>query len=206
MQTTKNKTDPRDKNNWFDSTSPKTYWSQYKKAVELALESVNDTFFIEAVSLVLDAAKKGKTIFVCGNGGSAAIAEHLTCDWTKGASSSKLKIKTQSLSSNGSLISAIANDFTYDEIFSKQLELLANPGDVLITISSSGNSPNIIKAIEKAKIMDVKTIGFTGFQGGQSKEISDIALHVNFSNYAIVEDAHQSVMQAMAQYIFRSMA
>lgn len=203
MNTTKQ--DPRNNNIWFDSSSPGKYWKEYKKALQVAIDSVNPEAYEQAILLIQKVARAGNTIFVCGNGGSAAIAEHLTCDWTKGASGPQLRLKTNCLSSNSALMTAIANDFSFDDVFAKQLQMLGHDGDLLITISSSGNSPNILKATQAAKAMYIQTIGFNGFTGGQSKLISDISLHVDYSNYAIVEDAHQALMQSMAQYIYRKL-
>ena len=97
------------------------------------------------------------------------------------------------------MISAIANDVGYDYIFSYQIEMKGNQDDVLIAISASGNSPNIIKALATAKEKGLITIAFVGFDGGKAKEIADIVIHVEEDNYGIIEDAHQSVMHILAQ-------
>ena len=98
-------------------------------------------------------------------------------------------------------MTAIANDIGYDEIFSYQLVSLARPGDVLIAITSSGESPNIVKALEAAKASRVRTIAMTGFKGGRAAEMADITLHVDAHNYGVIEDAHQSLMHILAQYV-----
>ena len=119
--------------------------------------------------------KKRKNIFVCGNGGSAAIANHLLADYAKYIKTNyKLKIKVISLSSNIEIITAISNDINYDNIFSYQLNNYAKRGDVLISISSSGNSKNIIEAIKKAKKLGVKSISFLGFDGVKQKKFLTI--------------------------------
>jgi len=102
------------------------------------------------------------------------------------------------------LITAIANDFAYDEVFSYQLKTMAAPGDVLITISSSGNSENIVRAIDWARVNGVGSISMTGFAGGRSKSLADINLHVAAENYGVVEDIHQSMMHSLAQYLRQS--
>ena len=99
------------------------------------------------------------------------------------------------------MITAVANDISYEDIFSFQLEKYANAGDVLLSVSSSGNSPNIVKAIETAKQMKMLTISFVGFDGGRAKEISEYSLHVNSHNYGICEDAHHVLMHIFAQYL-----
>lgn len=179
------------------------YFSEYKKALFTALESISTEQMAKAHDLMRKTASLNGTFFVAGNGGSAAIAEHLCCDWTKGTyAPERLPLRTQSLGSNGAIMSALANDFGYDFVFSRQLEMLAKTNDALFVISSSGNSPNIVKALEVAKKMGLPSIALTGFSGGKAKELADISLHVDFSNYAVVEDAHQATMQALAQYFF----
>jgi D-sedoheptulose 7-phosphate isomerase len=152
-------------------------------------------------------ATKGN-IYVCGNGGSAAIAEHLTCDCMKGvAMESDLGqwLNITSLASNFPLISAIANDIGYNEIFSKQIEWQVKDGaaDVLIAISSSGNSPNILNAISKAEEKGMETIAIVGFDGGDAKQLANIVIHIDSDNYGIIEDASQAIMHFMAQLMRR---
>ena len=143
---------------------------------------------------------KKKKIFICGNGGSASISNHFVCDHQKGSSmGTKLMPGIISLSSNIEIITAISNDISYDHIFSYQLERLAKPGDGLITISSSGNSKNIILAIECAKNKKLTTISLNGFNGGKANKISQISLNVPSRNYGVVEDIHQSIMHILSQ-------
>jgi len=151
-------------------------------------------------------------IYVCGNGGSAAIAEHLTCDCMKGVATETHqghRLSVTSLASNFPLISAIANDIGYDQIFSKQIEWQATEGDfimsddVLIAISSSGNSPNIINAINKAEEKGMETIAIVGFDGGEAKRAASSVIHIDSDNYGIIEDASQAIMHFMAQQMRR---
>ena len=148
-----------------------------------------------------EATALGKQIYVCGNGGSAAIADHLCCDWSKGTHFSELPaLKTQSLSANTALFTACANDFGYEKSFSTQIEIFGGPGDILLAISSSGNSPNILAAVGAAREKQMTSIGMCGFSGGKLKSIADLCLHVAFDNYGLVEDAHQILMHVLAQY------
>ena len=143
-----------------------------------------------------------KNIFVCGNGGSAAIANHLVCDYIKlMRKDTNLKPKVISLSSNIELITAISNDFSYDKIFSDQLNYLANKNDLLILISSSGNSKNIINALKFCKKKKVKTVGFCGFKGGYLSKNADIDLHYECENYGISEDSHHIAMHIVMQFL-----
>lgn len=149
---------------------------------------------------ILQTIKKNNTIYVCGNGGSAAIANHYVCDYLKFLrQKTKLKPKIISLSNNIEIISAISNDISYDEIFKYQAESLFKKDDLLLIISSSGNSKNIIKVLKFAKKKGVCTIGFSGFEGGYLKKNSDISIHIPFKNYGIVEDAHHILMHLIMQ-------
>jgi phosphoheptose isomerase len=144
----------------------------------------------------------GGTIYSCGNGGSAAIANHLACDCLKGIrNGSSLMPRVVSLAATVELITAIANDLSYEQIFAFQLSSLAKPGDLLIAISSSGESPNILSALNWAKANGVGSISMTGFAGGQAASLADVNLHVGATNYGVVEDMHQSFMHLLAQYV-----
>jgi phosphoheptose isomerase len=99
-------------------------------------------------------------------------------------------------------LTACANDFGYEVSFSRQLAMGAKPGDLLICISSSGNSPNILAALRQANVMKLKTIAFTGFSGGEASRLADIKIHVAASNYGVVEDCHQALMHNIAQFIY----
>jgi D-sedoheptulose 7-phosphate isomerase len=155
---------------------------------------------------MLDTAIRARRmIYSCGNGGSAAISGHLLCDFLKGIQTdTKLLPRVVSLASHIELITAIANHIDYAEVFAYQLRTMAAPGDVLITISSSGNSENIVRAIEWARGNGVGSISMTGFAGGRSKSLADVNLHVAAENYGVVEDIHQSMMHSLAQYLRQS--
>ena len=178
-----------------------TYADEYFDRLAKASGTIDRSAVERAARLIADVASAGKRIYCCGNGGSAAISNPLVCDCVKGIrSDSTLKPQVVSLSSNIEIITAIGNDIGYDQIFRYQLESLAHPGDLLITISSSGGSPNIVTALEWAKENGVSSIAMTGFSGGKSRELADISLHVEADNYGIIEDLHQSLMHLLAQY------
>jgi len=175
---------------------------QYRNGVSTALDSVDMQVLTDAFNVIVECIKKNNTVFVCGNGGSAAIAEHFTCDHSKGVqSNTSLCPKFISLNSNVSLLTAYANDYGYEHVFSSQLKHLGKQGDCLICISSSGNSPNIINALDAGNALGLNTISFTGFYGGKARSISKLNVHVNSLNYGIVEDCHQILMHNLAQYI-----
>lgn len=196
------KQDPRHQNVTLDWSSIGAYMSDYAASLKTAIEAISSAAVEEVCKRVLQATSGGKQIFVVGNGGSAAVAEHLCCDWTKGTNCSGYPvIVSRSLTSNVALYTAIANDYGFEHVFDSQLEFFAGGDDVLIAISSSGNSPNVLNAVRRAKELGVFTAGFSGFSGGKLAEIADASVYVPTQNYGIVEDAHQAVMHIIAQYI-----
>lgn len=156
----------------------------------------------QAANILSKVYSDGGMVYSCGNGGSAAIANHLVCDHCKLVQSdTNLTPRIVSLSATIEMITAIGNDISFDEIFVYQLRSLAKPGDALITISSSGDSENIVRATRWAKENGLSVISMTGFSGGRSAEIADVNLHIAADNYGIIEDVHQSLMHILAQYI-----
>jgi phosphoheptose isomerase len=155
--------------------------------------------------LLNDAYDRDASVFACGNGGSASIANHLQCDHVKGVrNGTNLTTRVFSLSTNMELFSAIANDIGYEKVFEYQLQSMARPGDVLIAVSSSGRSPNIVRALEWANGHQIHTIVLTGFSGGAARELASASVHVRSHNYGIIEDAHQACMHLLAQYVRQS--
>lgn len=178
------------------------YATAYFSEVAKAAASIDKDKLNQAVQLLTRTYSDGGMLFSCGNGGSAAIANHLVCDHSKLVrTDTDLLSRVVSLSSTIEIITAIGNDISYDEIFSYQLKTLAKPGDVLITISSSGDSENIVRAALWAKENKIPVISMTGFSGGRSATIADINLHVAANNYGVIEDTHQSLMHILAQYV-----
>ena len=156
----------------------------------------------QAANILSKVYSDGGMVYSCGNGGSAAIANHLVCDHCKLVQSdTNLTPRIVSLSATIEMITAIGNDISFDEIFLYQLSSLAKPGDALITISSSGDSENIVRAARWAKKNGIWVISMTGFSGGRSANIADVNLHILADNYGIIEDVHQSLMHILAQYI-----
>jgi D-sedoheptulose 7-phosphate isomerase len=178
------------------------YLKAYASEVHAAFATIDADAIRKAAACLEEVVRRKATIFVCGNGGSAAIANHFVCDHVKGASTgTDFHPRVSSLSTNIEIVTAIANDMDYAKVFEFQLSKLADPGDVLVTISSSGQSPNIVAAIEWAKKHKITSIAMTGFGGGDARRLSDIALHVEAQNYGVVEDVHQSVMHILAQFL-----
>jgi phosphoheptose isomerase len=178
------------------------YLDAYASEVSRAYASIDRTKMRAAADCLKQAIVADRVVFSCGNGGSCAISNHLLCDYLKGVrAGTNLKPRVTSLSANIELMTAIANDVCYDDIFSFQLSSLAKPGDVLLAISSSGNSPNILKALSWARENGLRTIAMTGFSGGEARRLAEIALHVEAENYGVIEDVHQSLMHMLAQFL-----
>jgi len=195
--------DPRSRNHVFDLDSIEAHVEEYAYALSRALLSVDGKQLNLAIAEIESVRVRQGRVWVAGNGGSAAIADHLLCDWVKGTfKSSQMPVHVHSLTSDVALLTACANDFGYEVGFSRQIEMRAKPGDVLICISSSGNSANILAAMRQARAMGLKTIAFTGFNGGEASRLADISLHVAAHNYGVVEDCHEALMHNIAQYVY----
>lgn len=174
----------------------------YFEHVAGAAASVDRGRLLAATELLAKTYAAGGTVFACGNGGSAAISNHLHCDHLKGIQTdTHLRPKVISLSATIETITAIANDIGYEDVFVYQLRTLAEPGDVLITVSSSGDSENVARACDWAADNGVGTISMTGFDGGRTAARADINLHVDADNYGVIEDVHQSLMHILAQFV-----
>ncbi len=174
------------------------YFAEYAKNAG----SVDRDLLAQAAAMLAAAYTSGANVYCCGNGGSAAIANHLVCDHQKGIQAdTDIKPRVHSLSANIEIITAIANDMSYDEVFVYQLQSMAQAGDVLITVSSSGDSENVVRAVQWACDNGLDVIAMTGFDGGRSGKLATINLHVTGDNYGVIEDVHQSLMHIFAQYL-----
>lgn len=190
------------RNEIFGGRTASEYLTEYARAVQRGLASVDPKALDSAVALLAETRSAGRHVFVAGNGGSASIADHLCCDFTKGDDlKSRTALKSTSLASNGALLTAIANDFGFETAFATQIHRLGDPRDVAILISSSGKSQNILNALQACHEKGLKVIGLTGFEGGLLRAKCDISLHVGVMNYGVVEDCHQSLMHTMAQVL-----
>lgn len=152
----------------------------------LDIEAINN-----AMNLIMEAYEARKNIYIFGNGGSSATASHYQNDFNKGISEYvEKKFNFICLNDNMATVMAIANDIGFEEVFRFQLRNKLEDGDIIIAISGSGNSKNVINAVEYAKEQGNKIIGMTGYQGGKLKELSDISLHVNVNSMQVTEDIH----------------
>jgi D-sedoheptulose 7-phosphate isomerase len=175
----------------------KKFIDEYLKDVIACLDEIrknNVEFFDEFASILLKARKEKRTIFFCGNGGSASTASHFTSDLAKGTIvEGAPRFKALSLADNIPQMLAWGNDSCYEDIFVEQLKNLMEPGDVLIGISGSGNSENVLRAVKYAKKMQGKTIGLTGFDGGKLNKMVDLCLVVPVHYMQKIEDVHMLV-------------
>lgn len=147
--------------------------------------------------------REKRQVFLCGNGGSAGNAVHLANDFLYGVSKKTGGgLRVQALSANPAVMTCLANDVGYDTIFSEQLAVQAQAGDLLIALSGSGNSPNIIRVIEQAKVMDVKSYAILGFTGGKCKELADVPIHFPVNDMQIAEDMQLIVGHMMMQWLY----
>jgi phosphoheptose isomerase len=180
---------------------------QYLERMGAALGAL-DTLEVEACcQLLWGCIRRDATIFIAGNGGSASLADHLACDLVKGLlgrehpQDARVHPRAHSLSANAALCTAWANDVGYDAVFSGQLRSLARRGDLLIVISASGNSPNILQALRAAQELGVDTLGWLGFDGGQARELCRRSVLVECHDYGVVESVHATMGHLVTDWL-----
>jgi D-sedoheptulose 7-phosphate isomerase len=188
--------------------------SEFAKDYIRRLKDVLDRLPLKAIDEVIRAIEQARDeqrqIFVIGNGGSAATASHMMNDLCKGTLGHKgdapwPRLRVIALTDNVSLMTAWANDTDYNHVFSEPLKNLAQRGDVLIAISASGNSPNILAAVETAKLIGVKVIGLAGFGGGSLSKLADVSFVVPSDGYGPVEDAHMILDHIITSYLYEKL-
>lgn len=168
---------------------------------KMDVEAIND-----ALNLLHDTLQKEGSIYIFGNGGSSATASHFQNDFNKGISEHMVKkFRFQCLNDNMATVMAIANDISFDEVFRFQLTGRLKPDDIVIAISGSGNSKNVLNAVEYAREQNCKVIGLTGFDGGKLKKLSDISLHVPVNSMQITEDLHMVLDHLMMSVFYKTL-
>ena len=182
---------------------PAEYARSYFGYLSDIFSKIDTTQIAKFIETILDARERGARIFFIGNGGSAATASHFANDLSVGTRSKGKPFKVMSLTDNAAVITAIGNDFGYEFIFQKQLQSLMQEGDVVVAISASGNSPNLVTAIEYANQMKATTVALTGFDGGKLLQKATFAVHVpsNKGEYGPVEDLHMIFDHIVYTYI-----
>jgi D-sedoheptulose 7-phosphate isomerase len=182
------------------------HFAEYRGKLDALLNQVNIDDLDAALTAMITAFKNGKTVYACGNGGSAATASHMQCDFAFFVRYfSKFRPKFIALTDNVPMLTAVGNDTTYDDIFVEQMRGRFEAGDVLICISASGNSENVVRAAQFAGELGGTSIAFVGFTGGRLKEIADIALYTENpkGDYGTVEDLHMIYDHVMVSYLMK---
>jgi D-sedoheptulose 7-phosphate isomerase len=190
---------------YSNSQSKEDFASAYIKYLTKVLESISTEEISAFIDMILDARERNSVVYFIGNGGSAATASHFANDIAIGTRTYKKPFRIVSLCDNQAVITAIANDDGYDKIFSQQLRVLLKKDDVVVAISASGNSPNLLKAMETAKQMEAITVGLTAFDGGKLKDMVDISVHVptDKGEYGPAEDGHMVLDHLVGNYLMR---
>lgn len=165
--------------------------SSIQEHIELAnrMDKLTETVILTA-QLIIDCLRQGNKVLICGNGGSAADAQHLAAELVGRFTKERRAYPVVALTTNTSVITSIGNDYTFDRVFARQVEAYGRSGDVLVAISTSGNSNNVLYAAQVARDLDIKVIGFTGDSGGQLKGLCDMCLCVPASNTPRIQEMH----------------
>lgn len=189
----------------FFVSDAREYSERYIRYLTKVLTTVDSGVVADFISDLLYARSQGSTIFFIGNGGSAATASHFANDIAIGANTSSIPFKAISLTDNPAIVTAIANDFGYEYIFSKQLEIYAERDDLVVAISASGNSPNLVRAVEFCASRKIKTWAITAFDGGAIMNMADRSLHVPTGpkEYGPAEDVHMVLDHLVGSYLMR---
>lgn len=183
--------------------TPPAAFAAYAHRLQGVLESAKWDGVAQLAEELLDCWKTRRQVFLCGNGGSAGNAIHLANDFLYGISKRPGSgLRVTALPANASVLTCLANDEGYEDIFSLQLAVLAQRGDVLIALSGSGNSPNIVKALAEAKRIGVKTYAILGFTGGKAKTLADVAIHFPVDDMQLAEDMQLVVGHMIMQWLY----
>ena len=178
---------------------------QYKTALLEAIDRIDLGRVEQAIELFREARDGAKQIFVCGNGGSASTASHFTCDIVKGASYNRDKrFRIMALAESLATLTAYSNDVSYEHIFVEQLKNFAQPGDLVMCISASGNSPNVLRATEYANSIACRTIALTGRDGGKLGTLAQLNIQVAVPHMGRIEDTHMVVCHMIAYHFMEA--
>ena len=190
----------------FDQ-NPAKFAGSYFDYLHEILKSIDSNEISGFVNTLLSAREREATIFFIGNGGSASTASHFANDLVIGTKTKSKHFRVVALTDNNAVITAIGNDFGYEDIFERQIKVLGKSGDVVVAISASGNSPNLLKAFKTASDMNIKTVALTAFDGGKMREIADEKLHVptDLKEYGPAEDAHLVLNHVVVGYLMQAL-
>jgi D-sedoheptulose 7-phosphate isomerase len=187
------------------TSDPVEFARGYLEYLQVVLRRIDPAEIGGFIRTLLDARERSATIFFIGNGGSAATASHFANDLSIGTNEYDKPFRAFSLTDNVPILTAIGNDFGYDEIFVRQLRAIGKSGDLLIGISASGNSPNLLKAFEYARSIGITTVAITAFDGGKMKALASQGIHVptDLKEYGPAEDAHLVLDHLVSAYLMR---
>jgi D-sedoheptulose 7-phosphate isomerase len=187
------------------TSDPVNFAKAYIDYLQTVLQRINTDDIGRFIQTLLEARNRGAMIFFIGNGGSAATASHFANDLSIGTNDYDIPFRALSLTDNVPILTALGNDYGYEDIFIRQLRIHGRKGDVLVAISASGNSPNLIKAIEYACSAGIKTVAITAFNGGKMKTMVDEGIHVptELKEYGPAEDAHMMLDHLVGAYLMR---
>jgi D-sedoheptulose 7-phosphate isomerase len=190
---------------YSDSSSIRDFSVSYVNYLKTLLDQLDHDSVVEFVEMMLEARSKGSKIIFIGNGGSAATASHFANDIGYGTRCYDNPFKALSLTDNNAVLTAVGNDDGYDQIFKKQLQVLMENGDVVVAISASGNSPNLLRGIEYTKSKGNKSFGLVGFDGGEMLSLCDSSIHIKTPSgeYGPVEDLHMILDHLVGNYLLR---
>ena len=181
---------------------PLSPFRDYANDLSSVLETIDWTGLEPIAHALLIAWREGSTVFTCGNGGSSGNAVHLANDFLWGVAPKSGKgMRVNALSANQSITTCLANDLSYEEVFAEQIKIMGHERDVLIVMSGSGNSPNILRAIDEAKELGMTTIGFFGFDGGKGLIEADMSFHFPINDMQISEDLQQVVGHMLTRWL-----
>src|SRR5579884_3298381 len=173
----------------------------YRNELHQTIDAIDVSGVEQAIRWFTEAREAGRHIFVCGNGGSASTASHLACDIVKGASYNReSRFRIMALTDSLPTLTAYSNDVGYDCVFVEQLKNFAEPGDLVLAISGSGNSPNVLRAVEYANSIGCRTIGLTGRDGGKLGPLAQLNIQVPAPHMGRIEDAHMIVCHMIGYY------
>lgn len=179
----------------------RTHIDSYVSRLTETLERLPREPVSELGDALLRAYRNDKQVFTLGNGGSASTASHMAADLAKNTIGPHMRrFRIASLNENAAIMTALANDIGYEHVFSEQLIEVVRPGDVLVAVSASGNSPNVLRAIEFARGEGAEVIGVLGFDGGRAAQLADVAIVVPSDNYGIVEDVHLMINHMLVEF------
>ena len=187
------------------TADPRAFADAYIKYLQSVLDRIDRAEIAAFIRTLLDARERGATVFFIGNGGSASTAGHFANDLGIGTNDYEKPFRALSLADNTAILTAVGNDFSYDEVFVRQLQIHASEGDVLVGISVSGNSPNMVRAFEFAGPAGIKRVAITAVDGGRMKALADEGIHVptGAKEYGPAEDAHLILNHLVGAYLMR---